>query len=118
MPAKGWMNIRGLPESKSMTIQAVLKYFFKYYEVCGGCEGVGYILDDSVVDLLPDTTCIKYSGFPDLEKMNKDNKLTSDTIKKIVETVSYHRKSCIKCKGFGFVKKSRKTKNGKKAQEE
>lgn len=111
MPAKGWLSVRDLPTTKEKTIKEVMKDFQDNYMLCDCCDGKGYIVEN-YDEYFNGVSTVKVQG-ADLAYLDEEKRLTSETIKKIVETVVHGRKQCDNCNGFGFVKKSGKKINGK-----
>lgn len=112
MPAKGWLSVRDLPTTKNQSIKEVMNDFKNKFEKCDCCDGKGYTVEN-YDEFFNGVSTIRFSDNEELQDLFDAGHLSGDTVKKIVETMVHGRKQCDKCKGFGFVKKSRKKTNGK-----
>jgi len=111
--SKGYISIRNCIDTKGLKLNDVVDQFTNKWDLCDKCKGSTFLLDDSDVMVNPGVAGVKWKDNPLLEQLEKAGNLNSEVVKKIIETEVYGRKQCNKCKGFGFVKKSR-TKNGHK----
>ncbi len=112
--SKGYISVRNCVSTKLYSANEVIEGFTKTHNVCSKCEGRTFLLNDSSVDIIPGITTVKWKGNEILESLNDSGNLNGDTVKKIIETVVHGRQQCDKCKGFGFVKQSRKKHESKK----
>jgi len=113
MPAKGWLSVRDLPTTKKKTVKEVMQEFNNTFQLCQHCKGQGYTVE-KYDEFYNGISTVRFDDNLDLNSLNDAGKLNGDTVKKIVETIVHGRQQCDKCKGFGFVKKSRKTEHGTK----
>ena len=111
MPAKGWLSVRDLPTTENKTIKEVMVEFKNHYKTCDCCNGKGYTVED-FDEYYTGVSTVRFSDNEELQELHDAGHLNGETVKKIIETMVHGRKQCDKCNGFGFVKQSRKDKNG------
>lgn len=112
--SKGYISVRNCVDTDTMTVSTVMDIFNESYDICSECDGKGHTVDSSSNYIINGITTVKWGGNDLLENLNESDNLNGETIKKIIETVVHGRKQCDKCKGFGFVEKSRKKHGSKK----
>ena len=110
MPAKGWISIRELPTTGEKTVKEVLTEFQKVWKLCPNCKGNGEV-GSEVEEIFEGVSTVKFSDIKPLNEMAKNKDLNGEVVKRIINKLVHGIDKCDKCKGFGFVKNSRK-KNG------
>lgn len=107
MPVKGWISVRGLPAIQKGNVKIIIDEFKKNYDLCCKCRGIGYLVDEDVEDGPGDVSTVKIQDSEALMDLHERGLLRGDVFRRIVQTLRYGRKGCVKCDGFGFVKKKK-----------